>query len=159
MTVARSLAELFIQMAEERAEAKAKKICGKVIRTCQSLKGSSMLSGDDTPLANVWDEVCVQVQGEESFYWGMYEDTIRGEIQSILDKTCDKYDRLMLWLQTDEGRELAFSYDEDAIDYFDKTGWPDPEDDYNEAIVNYLFQEVIGAADNYTNERIEKFLY
>ncbi len=28
-----------------------------------------MQSGQDTPLKNVWDEICVQVQGEESFFF------------------------------------------------------------------------------------------
>ncbi|MBS3948993.1 MAG: hypothetical protein KGZ57_11990 [Dethiobacter sp.] len=44
------------------AESACEIIAKKVIRKLQQLK--DMLSGDDTPLKNVWDEICVQVQGE-----------------------------------------------------------------------------------------------
>jgi len=39
-----------------------------------------MQSGDDTPLKNIWDEVCVQVQGEESAMWDTYSETIQSLI-------------------------------------------------------------------------------
>jgi hypothetical protein len=33
------------------------------------------LSGDDSGLRTVWQEICVQVQGARSFYWSAYEET------------------------------------------------------------------------------------
>lgn len=35
----------------------------------------SRMSGD-SGLRNVWEEVCVQMQGEKSFYWSLYEQHI-----------------------------------------------------------------------------------
>jgi len=46
-----------------------------------------MQSGDDSLLRNVWDEVCVQVQGQESALWeDAYVPTIRAVITQRLEK-------------------------------------------------------------------------
>ncbi len=35
-----------------------------------------LLSGDDTDLVSVWEEICIQVQGQESFDWDAYDYTV-----------------------------------------------------------------------------------
>ena len=42
------------------------------------------LSGDDSGLDTAWDEVCVQVQGEESIFWDAYVQTIDGCIAAAI---------------------------------------------------------------------------
>ena len=42
-----------------------RKISIKVVRSFQKMH--VMMSGDDTPLKNTWDEICVQVQGGTVF--------------------------------------------------------------------------------------------
>jgi len=50
----------------------AKQICrrltGRTIAALQELN-ACMLSGDDSGLVNVWDEICAQIQYEESGTW------------------------------------------------------------------------------------------
>ena len=45
------------------ADLECKRVSRKVIRNLQRLT-EGMQSGDDSVLANVWDEVCVQVRGK-----------------------------------------------------------------------------------------------
>jgi hypothetical protein len=47
-------------------------------RTISALqKRTETTSGDDSGFKTVWDEVCVQVQYERSFYWDAYDETVR----------------------------------------------------------------------------------
>src|SRR5215472_1762471 len=49
------------------AERVAKRLTRKVIATLQQMR--EKLAGDDSELKTTWDEICAQVQYEESFYW------------------------------------------------------------------------------------------
>ena len=39
------------------------------IAALEQMDANAMLSGDDSGLKNVWEEVCVQLQYEESIFW------------------------------------------------------------------------------------------
>ena len=69
-----------------------------VIRSLTKMT-DGMQSGDGTFLKNIWDEVCVQVQAEESVMWDSYVDTIE---VLILDKLAglDATTKQAIWLQT-----------------------------------------------------------
>lgn len=54
-------------------------------RHLRQLGRDYMLSGDDSPLCNVWEEICAQQRGEESFYWFAYKYVIDA-IQSASKK-------------------------------------------------------------------------
>jgi len=43
------------------------------------------LSGDDSPLADPWEEIKDQVQHEMSFFWHAYLDTMRAIIEGTVD--------------------------------------------------------------------------
>lgn len=45
-----------------------------------------LLSGSDSPLKNVWEEICVQVQTEYSYHWSAYESTIENCIEVVYSK-------------------------------------------------------------------------
>jgi hypothetical protein len=57
------------------ADAAAKRICRRTIRHFQAIKAE--LSGDDSGLATVWDEICVQFQDESSILWEFYDADVR----------------------------------------------------------------------------------
>ena len=61
------------------AKKKAKQLTRKVISNLQQL--DSTLSGDDSGLINVWDEICVQVQDEQSWYWDSYMEVARSSLR------------------------------------------------------------------------------
>lgn len=124
-----------------------KKISGKVVKDLRKMT-EGMQSGDDSPLKTIWDEVCVQVQGEQSVMWEFYTETICDLIRRELAGV-DVETEQSIWLQTDEGyrwepdeeNQYALEYDEDYI-------------------IEYILNEfVLKTAADWTNKRIEKFLF
>ena len=51
------------------------RITRKTIRILQKMD-YCLMAGDDSGLTSTWDQVCVQIQGEESGTWEAYESTI-----------------------------------------------------------------------------------
>lgn len=123
-----------------------KKIAVSLIRRLQQMTGEKM-SGDGSPLKNIWDEVCIQVQYEYSFYWDYYlldmENYMSGEIEDL-----DRETKEAIWKQTRAGMEWeAENEDEEDLVY--------GEDD----IIEYVLNEfVLSEAMNYTNKRIQKYV-
>lgn len=108
-----------------------------------------MQSGDDTPLKNMWDEICVQVQGEQSGMWDDYEDTISSLILSKVEGL-DSVTQQAIWLQTDEGTDWS-------VDNEDQDGQEIPI--VCEDIAKYILDGfMLSAAANWTNRRIERYL-
>lgn len=99
------------------------------------------LSGNDSPLKNVWEEFCVQVQDEHSFSWDAYEKDFKNFIWQKVDRLKEKLKKLM-WFCTEKniGEEDDRNYnDEDVV----------------EEIFNWF---VCDLANKYSNRRIEKYL-
>ena len=110
-----------------------------------------MQSGDDTSLADVWEEVVVQVQGQESLIWeDGYLETIRGIILGLLDNV-DDLTKQAIWLQTQNGDEWDNKCDDD-ISGSGPIPWT--EEDMVEHILGY----VLSAAEDFTNTRTEQYL-
>lgn len=131
---------LLSRLAEEIGQ----KVGRRTISQLQRLR-VGMQSDDDSVLANIWDEVCVQAQGEESVSWESYLDLMRNLIGHQLSKL-KPHEVGALWLQTPEG-EL----------------WSEEEDrDYEGAIVledvveDVLGSYVLSAACDWKNPRIRK---
>ena len=51
------------------------RIAKKTILALQKIENT--LSGDDSGLKNTWDEICVQIQYEESLFWSAYDETVQ----------------------------------------------------------------------------------
>ncbi len=65
-------------------KAKENKIIDQVVSDLRRMEAT--LSGDDSALMSVWDEIKEQVQNEESFYWDTYVETMRDFIScAIMD--------------------------------------------------------------------------
>lgn len=125
----------------------AKRLTSRVIRKLQRLT-DCRLSGDDSVLNNTWDEICVQVQFEESIFWDVYVKTayaiLTGEVACLPAR-----EREALWLETEFGSDWAC--DEGA----DMTRCPVCDDD----IVAYLWRDyVLPEADRWSNKRIRAYL-
>ena len=129
------------------AKADCTQICRKVILALQKMT-EGMQSGDDSPLKNIWDEVCAQVQFQKSIFWDLYLDTIRAIIVFEVERL-DARRKPAIWLQTREGMDWEIDNDDDqqAPRYCD--------DDITEHI---LCDVVLTRAANWSNKRIEKYL-
>ena len=127
------------------ARRECKRISQKTILTLQKMK-DGMQSGEDSPLQNIWDEVCVQVQSDYSVMWSAYADTIEGIIQCDVD-LLDPPTKKAIWLQT-EGYT-----DWDEEDDAESVPWSD------EDIVRYILRAyVLSDAADWHNEGLSVIL-
>lgn len=136
------------EIIREIAEIESKKIVRKIILFCQK-NTQNLLSDEDSGLKNIWDEICVQMQYQESTFWEWYlifiESYIMEEVKKlniVIKKT--------IWLQTMEGIE----WEDDEDEEIDHSRVSIDEND----IVQYISRNVLSAACDYTNARIEKYL-
>lgn len=129
------------------AEQVCQRITRKVISSLRALK-NGLLSGDDSGLTNAWDEICVQVQGEESFSWEAYDLTVRQTVSAEVTELVP-HEREAIWLQTPTGEDW------DAENEVSRKEYPVAEDE----IVEYVTtQYVYSAAGDWGNKRIRKYL-
>ncbi len=123
----------------------ARRITRKVIAYLQSR--TDTLSGDDSELKTTWDEICVQVQVQESIYWDDYDDTVRDIVRGLIFEL-PKHEREAIWWQTDA------RFDWDCAEPEDREAYPVIDDD----IVDYLVGKYVYAeADRWSNARIRAF--
>ena len=123
------------------------KISGKVIRYFQKMK-EGLQSGADTTLKNVWDEICVQVVGEESYCFSSYIDTARRYIHIEIEKL-DERIKQAIWIQTDQ----YLDSEEDDEKY-------DPSIYCEDDVIEYILNDfVLREAERWTNKRIENYLW
>lgn len=133
------------KIISDLAEAACNRLSRKVIRSLTRMT-NGMQSGDDPPLKNVWDEICVQVQGQESVMWDVYSDTIQSRLLEEVTKL-DTATKQAIWLQTDESIDWSVDNEDQEV--------PSVCED----IAQYIFDGfVLSAAGNWTNKRIEKYL-
>lgn len=121
---------------------------------------TATLSGDDSGLKTVWEEICVQVQGEESFYWEAYQETICTSVLGRLE-TLDYQYLASLWLQTDKGRDWHWNAENDEKDTplsQRLTDTPCVPYDLDDIAMYVVSEYVLSFAEYYTNENIKAHL-
>ncbi len=84
------------------AEIIKKRILLKSIRDLRAIKNT--LSGEDSDLDNAWEEICVQLQDEESVFWEAYEEQAEIVISRHI-RELKEHEFLALWFQTAEGSD------------------------------------------------------
>jgi hypothetical protein len=139
------------KIIQKIAEDEANRICRKVIS--QLIKIKDTLSGDDSELENAWDEICVQVQQEESFYWETYETMTLGFIESIVNDI-PYHLQQAIWLQTEAGFDWMCDIDDQDEDCAkDHDPWVNIDD-----ITKYLLSEILSKAGDWSNSRIRAYM-
>lgn len=117
----------------------------------------SMLSGDDSDLKNLWDEICVQVQCEPSVYWDAYNDFLNQCIQRILKESCNETEMRMIWLQT-EGFDEWYFHATDDEDNDSEACNPIIDGGNVDDTVNYIKEKVLTRAGSYSNKQIQEYI-
>lgn len=145
--------ETYEKILSEQSDTVLEKCIKSLIREFQKIKRNSgmMQTSEDSGLENLWDEICVQTQYEYSFYWEAYVDYIRSSIEDKVNKMSE-HEVLLIWFQTEDFFDLSFDADneENKVNLID----------YNlETVVNHIFNELLSESVNYTNARIEKYIY
>lgn len=128
------------------ADEAAKRITRKAIAELQQM--TDRLSGDESGLETTWDEICVQMQHEQSFHWDAYDHTVRAILTSQTNEL-PKHERDALWLQTNAGIDWSCDAPED------REAYPVNTDDIVDHLANnYVYAE----ADRWSNSRIRAYL-
>lgn len=134
------------------------------------MKCKDTLSGEDSGLNNFWEEYCVQVQQEHSFFWQTYLDQLDFWIE-------EEFEKLPMWQRNAIWLDLIH---EDISDYFDAEYDPDESEDkgylfieddtknvdienkksydLNE-VIDLINQRVTDKAADFTNKAIERYLF
>jgi hypothetical protein len=144
MKQARTLSEH--RIARDLGEALCRRMVGGCIRDLQRMQGH-MLSGDDSGLINTWDEICVQQQIEHSFSWHAYVATMDAVIEYRISQL-KPYELEAVWLLTGQGEDWDCVLDDERERY--------PVSDSD--VVAYLQDELLTAATNWSNSRIQGYL-
>ena len=107
-----------------------------------------LLSGDDSGLISVWEEVCVQVQFEQSFWWDAYETTITAIVRGLVEGL-EQYELQAVWLFTPEGKDWHCESEEDRRSF----------EPYVDHVVQYILREfVLRQAADWSNQHIRAYL-
>lgn len=125
------------------------KLVKDAIQSLEAMDSQEMLSGD-SGLKNVWEEICVQVQDEQSFFWETYVETIESLLAGCVEML-DANARLALWTLTESGQDYLDDHqtvDESVLDI--------PVD--VDEIVAMLRDGLLSAAANYESPSISRFL-
>ena len=93
------------------------------------------LSGDDSGLTNVWEEVCVQVQFEQSVAWDAYLQVIEGLAEGYV-ADLKKHELDALWLATPAGEDWSCEDEEER----------GPFNPITDDIVRYVVDAVLSKA-------------
>lgn len=155
------------RIISEFAKRECTRIARRIIRKLQKMT-DALLSGDDTVLKNTWDEICVQVQFEQSFYWDVYVDEIM-HLVSIELNSQPTFVKEAIWLQTDNGlrwiidneyKESQSLTSYDGANLGTKSTHDDETIPFNEHdIADYIVREhILVAAGRWHNRRIEAFI-
>lgn len=115
------------------------------------LEGMKAMFSGDSGLANVWEEICAQVQGEESSAWPAYENLVE-ELLDALVNSLDRDSQLALWATTDAGWDYIYDHhaDQDGVE-----GVPLTSCD----IVSKLTREVWAVAANYESPSLYRHIW
>ena len=127
----------------------AEEICNRVSnRVIRSLRSNSTtLSGDESTLENAWEEICVQVQFEQSIDWNVYVETIDLETEGEMEQL-QEHELAAIWFQTTEGEDWGFTDGDDRVE---------PHID-RQAVVAVIRDCVLSEANSYTNVRIRMYI-
>lgn len=122
-----------------------------VIRSLQKMNSDREMLSGDSGLKNVWEEICVQAQGQHSFCWSAYIHLMESLLYSNLERL-RPYEQIALWALTEEGWDYIYDYHADDVDLSEV---PVTQDDN----LKKLMGELLSKAADYENVRISKFLY
>jgi hypothetical protein len=139
------------QIVAAWAERISEQILKDAIADLEGMSSDSMemLSGD-SGLDNVWEEICVQVQDERSFFWNFYVETMESVLGGHVGML-DNDSRLALWTSTDAGWDYVYDHrEEDGAAEFAPVS--------SEDIVAKLMERLLSKAADYENARIGEFL-
>lgn len=128
-------------------EYQTQKISDKVIRTLKQLRGNNLLEPSDHGLKNTWEEICVQLQDEESVFWNAYDETVEQTINFIFKKVDTAIIKFLSIMNDNE----FYAIEKDNFRYEDYAFSTD-------SACDTVKNEVYNQARIFTNKNIKRYL-
>lgn len=129
--------------------------CGIARKVADDLKAmnETLLSGDDSGLTSVWQEICAQIQGEESNFWDEYKAVAQDLIGARLEKH-SREEQEMLWLSTEPGWDWLW----DVVNAGDEAPPAHPGVD-QQSVVDWIFGKFLWRlAESEEDPNVTRFL-
>jgi hypothetical protein len=142
----------------ESAEVVARRVARRVVRRLIALQGDWLPSGPDSGLANVWEEICVQVQFEQSALWGLYDDMVwdlaYAEVRALPPSVLR-----VLWLETNPGTDWSGDWLEEHPEWegLEVPDWVRVPYVLSD-VADYVAGIVYNLASDWSNRRIRNYL-
>lgn len=124
------------------------------------MKCTDTLSGEDSGLNNFWDELCVQVQQEHSFFWNIYLQTLDKWLYEELKKL-PNWKLNGIWVDglkdkicdiTDDEYEFLDGIDTEKINIEKELYY------FFDGVAGCIRDEIMGEAANYSNDAIVNYI-
>lgn len=145
--------KIALNIAKSLSDHLCKKITSKTIRWMQGFPTTL----DMGYLKNLWDDVCYEIQGEESYSWSYYNDMIISNVASLLEGQED-YEVNAIWMQSDEFYYQLSELESDGI-LKDSQYEPINLSCYIHDISRYITEEYIyQQAESWRNDRLRQVL-
>jgi hypothetical protein len=134
----------------EIVKALASEVAGRITRRCMAelRKLDGLYQGDSTVLRNFWEELCVQIQYDQSVLWDAYDDCIQ-EMVRVQVQNLPRHEREALWLQSDAGCDWLFD-DESEREAYRVT--------LDDVVEHLKSKHLYAAAGSWTNPRIRTYI-
>ncbi|NRF68988.1 hypothetical protein HLB44_18500 [Aquincola sp. S2] len=123
----------------------AARAAARIVR--QLAKMPATQSGGDSELRSGSEEFCAQVQGDESFFWDEYQDTVKQCISGALVRL-PHLQMVAMWPPSDagdawldengKGRELPAVYEPDVVEVVYRVVWRLADDSKIPRVARYL---------------------
>src|SRR5262249_6737506 len=131
----------------------ARTVCERIarrVRIALQRMTDQRLYGDDSILRNTWDELCVELQDQQSLAWSAYEETVRACVTGHV-AGLPRFELEAVWLQTDD----AF----DRIDLEEELPPGSRPAVYDAAVIDHIIRDyVYPLASDWSNARIQAHL-
>lgn len=121
----------------------------EAIDRLRKINSNDLLSGD-SGLKDTWEEICVQVQGEESAFWESYLETIDQVFEGVFFDL-SREEKLAMWTSTDEGWDWVH-------DHYDESDGEDVAPYDQEAVIKKLREELLFVAGAFESPAICRYL-
>jgi len=129
----------------------AQAIVGNTIHRLMQLS-ENWLPGSDSGLLNIWEQICVQVQGDLSLAWNDYAQLIDSSlVYAVAALAADERHALLIKAGADP--EQHFKGHDTGLSGKDQSG-PSEVD----IIVHYLLDQLLTEAEEFDNENIRRYL-
>jgi hypothetical protein len=128
----------------------SERIVRQAITDLEEMPYDCPLPGEDCGLESMWEEICVQVQGEPSYEWDVYVETMETIVGGLIEEL-PRSARLALWLKTDQGCDWLH-------DHRDDERGEDAAPLCNDEITAVLMSGLLEKARDFQNDRISRYL-